>query len=151
MLLKLVKPEIYKSSDFCALVSGLPDDFVRLEEQRWGNREPKRLDDLGADAACDLGWPLHGQVGRRDTFLQELIHGGSGTTDSVLVSPYTSSVPCAREVLQRRRHATRRTPRRDTSTQGLQRIEKCQQRIVVRLWQSYKAVQCIHCVRRPMA
>jgi hypothetical protein len=40
---------IYKSSDFCPPVSGLPDHFVRLEEQRWGNREPKRLGDLEAD------------------------------------------------------------------------------------------------------
>ena len=97
---------IYKSSDFCVPVSGLPDHFIRLEEQCWGNREPKRLGDLEADDTCERDRPLHRPVGQRDTF-QELVHGWR-----VLVSPYTSSVPCTREVLQRRRRAPRRTPRR---------------------------------------
>ena len=59
-----------------------PNNLVRLEEQRRGNREAKRLRGLEIDNQLELYRLLDGQVSRFGSF-QDLIHVGGSALEHI--------------------------------------------------------------------
>ena len=72
---------VQQTGDFCMpfpsrcirKLAGSPDHLVRLEEEGWGNRDPKGLGSLEVDDQFELGGLLYGQVRRRGA-PQDLIY-----------------------------------------------------------------------------